>query len=63
MRLEEIKQAIDEGKTVRWSNSLYKVVKTNDNYDILCTNGYCIGLTWQDGVTLNGDEKAFYIDD
>jgi hypothetical protein len=24
-------------------------------------NDYTIGLTWLDGVTLNGDEKDFYI--
>ena len=62
MKLEEIKQAINEGKTVKWSNSLYTVKKYGNEYNIICSgNGYCIGLTWMDGVTMNGQEKDFYI--
>ena len=62
MKLEEIKQAINEGKTVKWSNSLYTVKKYGNEYNIICSdNGYCIGLTWKDGVTMNGQEKDFYI--
>ena len=64
MNLNEIKQAIKDGKKVYWSNTLYEVKKwkDEDKYDIICNaNGYCIGLTWQDGKTLNGKEKDFFI--
>jgi hypothetical protein len=63
MNLQEIKQAISEGKKVHWSNELYEVIKDKiGQYLIRCTsNGHCIGLTWQDGKTMNGKEKDFYI--
>lgn len=63
MKAEEIKKAVDEGKTVHWSHEGYSVIKDNlGQYLIYCSiNGYCIGLTWRDGVTLNGKEQDFYI--
>lgn len=63
MTLEEIKKAVDEGKTVHWASPAYEVMKdTFGRYNIICIlNDYCIGLTWQDGVTMNGDEDQFYI--
>lgn len=63
MNLQEIKKAVDQGLTVYWANQAYQVVKNNTNeYLIKCTlNNHCIGLTWQDGKTLNGDEKDFFI--
>ena len=62
MTLEEIKTAIAEGKKVYWSNIGYEVVKTKDDYVIKNTsNGHPIGLTWMDGVTLNGKEEDFFI--
>ena len=63
MKLQEIKEAIKEGKNVYWSNSLYQVIKPkNDTYIIYCkSNGYCIGLTHKDNFTLNGKEDDFYI--
>ena len=62
MNLSEIKNAIENGHKVFWSNGNYEVIKdsigqylihskSNDNY---------IGLTWQDKKTLNGQEKDFY---
>jgi len=61
MTLEEIKSAVDKGETVHWINSLYEVIKNNREYLIRCkSNNHCIGLTWADGVTLNGEEKGFY---
>ena len=62
MTLTEIKQAIEEGKKVFWSNSLYQVIKDrNDQYLIKCmSNNYCTGLTWSDGVTMNEKEEDFY---
>ena len=66
MTVEEIKIAVDEGKPVRWSNSLYHVVcDTNGDYLIVCQvqGKSAIGLTWRDGKTLNGKEEEFYIED
>jgi hypothetical protein len=55
-----IRQAVDEGKTVYAGTLAYQVIKDNiGQYLIFCTlNDYCIGLTWRDGVTLNG--KVFF---
>ena len=63
MKLQEIKQAIEEGKTVCCQNDAYRVIKDSKNqYLIKCVlNNYCIGLTWADDVTLNGKEEDFYI--
>lgn len=63
MTAAEIKAAIDRGEKVYWSNPSYPVIKDKiGQYLITHTgNGYCIGLTWQDGVTLNGKEKDFFI--
>ena len=62
MTLQEIKQAVKEGKTVHWVNSRYTVKgKDLDNLMIACDNGSAIGLTWLDGVTLNGKESEFYV--
>ena len=58
MTLDEIKKAVDEGRFVYWGNEAYKVIKDDvGQYLIKCTlNGDLIGLTWRDGVTLNGKE-------
>ena len=62
MNLQEIKQAIADGKTVCWSNIGYKVIKDKkDNYLIKHNSGNCIGLTWADNTTLNGKEDEFFI--
>lgn len=62
MTLTEIKAAITAGKKVCYENSSYSVIKDNkDQYLISHANGHCIGLTWQDGVTLNGNEQIFFI--
>jgi len=63
MTLQEIKKAVDEGKVVHCGNSLYEVINGGKaGYLIRCTsNDHCIGLTWQDGVTMNGEEEDFYI--
>lgn len=62
MKLEEIKKAVDEGKIVHWANEAYKVIKDDvGQYFIRCTlNNDLIGLTWRDGVTLNGKEEEFF---
>lgn len=63
MTLEEIKAAVDEGKTVHWANEGYKVVKGANGEYLVCftANNHCIGLTWRDGKTLNGKPDEFFI--
>lgn len=62
MNLEEIKKAVDEGKKVFWRNRGYQVFKDkNDWYYIkFLRDGSCIGLTWNDGVTVNGLPHEFF---
>jgi hypothetical protein len=67
MKLPEIKKAVNDGKTVHWANELYIVSKGHyasgeENWSIICTsNQHTIGLTWQDGKTMNGKESEFFI--
>lgn len=51
-----IKKAVDEGQKVYADTKAYVVVKDSiEQYLIKCLfNSYCIGLTWADGITLNG---------
>lgn len=67
MTLEEIKQAVDSGNTVNWSNHSYEVIK--DSFGQYLINfgptGFCISLSGQDGTeyenVLNGSPEDFYI--
>jgi len=64
MTLQEIKAAVLAGKTVHWASSIY-VVKYHERggFNVVCTqNDSCIGLTHQDGITMNGKPEDFYID-
>ena len=63
MNLAEIKTAIAEGKNVYWASLAYQVkIDKYNQYIIVCSlNGNAIGLTWQDGTTLNGKETDFFI--
>jgi hypothetical protein len=63
MTLNEIKKAVDDGKQVHWANSGYVVIKSYGDYLITHHSGNCIGLTWKDGVTLNGKESQFFINE
>jgi hypothetical protein len=66
MTLDEIKDAVRAGKRVCWSNRGYEVRHwpINDEYVIVCvSNDNAIGLTWMDGVTVNGRPEEFFIDD
>ncbi len=65
MTLDEIKAAVNAGKRVCWANTDYQVVRdTIGQWLICCTNNdSCIGLTWRDGVTMNGEPEDFFIDD
>lgn len=56
----EIKTAVNNGITVYWSNLSYQVIKDkHDQYMVKC-GSHCIGLTWQDGETLNGKPEDFF---
>ena len=58
MTLSEILKALNEGKKVFWFDKGYKVTKDS----ITCIkNNDSIGLTWLDGITLNGKESDFFI--
>jgi hypothetical protein len=62
--LADIKDAVRAGQSVRCGNDLYQVVETRqgDDFQIVCLfNGYAIGLTHTDGVTLNGRIEEFYV--
>jgi hypothetical protein len=61
--LADIKDAVRAGSEVRWSNDNYKVVankRGDDFYIVSQFNGYTIGLTHTDGVTMNGKIEDFY---
>lgn len=62
MTLEEIKQAVIEGRTVCWASPAYRVIQDNiGQWLIHCTiNDSYIGLTHADGITLNGREDQFF---
>lgn len=63
MTLSEIKTAVDAGKTVHWASSRYVVTNYKGLGYLISDlyNGSCTGLTWRDGVTLNGKECEFFI--
>lgn len=64
MTLQEIKDAIADGKRVFWKNEGYEVLKSKGCWEYMIVfhpNGNCIGLTWQDGKTMNGEEEDFFV--
>lgn len=64
MTLIEIKEAVLTGKYVKWKFDNYDVIydPALDDFLICCVNNKdCIGLEWEDGETLNGNEEDFYI--
>lgn len=58
MNLQEIKQAISEGKKVYCDTLAYEVILDSKGQYLIKCGSHCIGLTWADGVTLNG--KYFF---
>ena len=64
MTLQEIKAAVLAGKTVHWASTAYavKYSERGDCFNIVYTpDGNCIGLTHQDGVTMNGQPEEFFL--
>jgi len=63
MTLQEIKDAVENGKIVCLESEIYEVRKDNlKQWHIVCTsNDSCIGLTHKDGITLNGLNKQFFV--
>ncbi len=62
MTLSEIKAAVSAGRTVHWKQPTYRVICSLGQWLIACEfNGHCIGLTWTDGVTMNGKPEDFYV--
>jgi hypothetical protein len=64
MTLREIKDAVQQGKIVCWKHDGYRVIYldySKEYYIVYLHKNYVIGLTWQDGVTMNGEEQDFYI--
>ena len=65
MKLQEIKDAVLSGKKVHHQSNIYDVIQSDYTKDFLIccsSNKSCIGLTWQDGKTMNGKEQDFYIE-
>lgn len=67
MNLEQIKTAVRSGQTVHVGNTAYCVnlhtfPNGEEQWLIRCVqNDYCIGLTWADGVTMNGKPEDFFV--
>ena len=63
MTLDEIKAAVDAGKTVHWFNEGYIVHKDDlgQYFITFAQNASTIGLTNQAGDQLNGKEHEFFI--
>ena len=65
MTLDEIKQAVSDGRTVHWCNPAYTVKLDSIGQWLIAYEGVigsnCIGLTWSDGTTVNGRPDEFYI--
>lgn len=65
MTLNEIKHAVEAGHTVHWKNPGYRVIKDQSGQWLIQygqgSRAWWIGLTYLDGVTMNGEEADFYI--
>ncbi|WP_227267664.1 hypothetical protein [Roseobacter weihaiensis] len=61
--LDQIKSAVDAGKSVHWSNEGYVVHKDVLGQYLITflPNGDSIGLCNRAGTELNGDEAAFFV--
>lgn len=62
MNLSEIKSSVLSGKKVYCRNENYEVIQNKLNEWLILSkmNGYSIGLTWDDNITLNDKESEFF---
>ena len=58
---EEIRQAVNAGKTVYAGTPAYQVIKDKIGQYLIhyINSDHYIGLTWNDDTTLNGNEFYF----
>jgi hypothetical protein len=67
MNIKQIKQAVDSGKKVYWSNKAYQVIHDSiGQWLIHCSiNNNCVGLHGMKGTkyenVLNGEESDFFV--
>lgn len=70
MTLQEIKDAVEAGKTVHWATTAYTILKDQlrdgkHQWLIAYKRGQrdasYVGLTWRDGITVNGRPEQFFI--
>jgi hypothetical protein len=65
MKATEIRRALDEGLRVFWGDRSYEVIRGKRSGDCFirsAVTGHCICLTRSDGVTLNGQESDFFVE-
>lgn len=61
MSTNEIKAAVEAGRTVHWASPAYTVIKDSiGQWFIRHVSGHLIGLTHADGLTLNGKPEDFF---
>ncbi len=65
MNIEQVKEAIAQGKTVCVGSEAYEVKQAKNGLcDIVCKyNNSRVGLTWLDGKTLNCKESELFINE
>ena len=65
MTLKEIKEKVDAGFRVCWATPAYEVVHDEvDQWLIWCVNNDSYtGLTHSNGITMNGSEDQFFVDE
>ena len=65
MTLQEIKDAVDAGKTVHWHNNRYHVIKDiyGDYFTVDIHNDSCVGLQRRDTGEMIGNPEDFYIEE
>lgn len=65
MNIQDIKDTVNSGKPVRWSNNGYHVTRDSHGhfYITFQPNQHTIGLTNRAGDRLNGKPEDFYIEE
>lgn len=63
MTIDEIKAAVDAGKTVHWANEGYVVHKDSIGQYLITfePNGSTVGLTDRTSTQLNGESQLFFV--